>query len=186
MTDKEITALFLQRSENAICESQRKYGALVRHITSGILHDPQDIEECENDTYLSLWQSIPPNQPRSLKAYLATIARNTAYKRAEYLSAAKRRPESMLSLDELAETLADTRLTDTGDAVLSEIINGFLKSCKTEQRRVFLLRYWAGLSVAEITERTGFSKAKIEMMLYRLRNRLRNELKRKGYSYDKG
>ncbi len=108
MTDHEITALFLQRSETAIRESQVKYGALVRRIIGSILHNTQDIEECENDTYLSAWQSIPPNQPRSLKAYLASIARNTAYNRADYLSAAKRKPEALVSLDELAETSCGT------------------------------------------------------------------------------
>ena len=184
MTDHEITELYLQRSEYAIHESQSKYGALVRHIISGILHCAEDVEECENDTYLSAWQTIPPNQPRSLKAYLATIARNTAYNRADYLSAAKRRPEALVSLDELADTLTDTSVSGCGDVELSDIINGFLETLRPEQRKVFLLRYWAGFSVAEIVERTGFSKAKTEMMLFRLRNKLRDELKRKGYAYE--
>ena len=184
MTDHEITALFLQRSEKAIRESQVKYGSLIRRIIGGILQNMQDIEECENDTYLSAWQTIPPNQPRSLKAYLAAIARNTAYNRADYLSAAKRKPEALFSLDELAETLADTSVSGCEDAVLSDIINGFLGKLRPEQRRVFLLRYWAGLPVAEIMQRTGFTKAKTEMMLHRLRNKLRDELKRRGYSYE--
>jgi RNA polymerase sigma-70 factor (ECF subfamily) len=184
MTDLEITALYLQRSETAILESQSKYGALIRRIIGGILQSAEDIEECENDTYLSAWQNIPPSQPRSLKAYLAAIARNTAYNRADYLSAAKRRPEALVSLDELAETLADTSVSGCEDAVLSDIINGFLGKLRYDQRKVFLLRYWAGLPVTEIMKRTGFTKAKTEMMLYRLRNKLRDELKRKGYSYE--
>ncbi|MCR4645904.1 MAG: sigma-70 family RNA polymerase sigma factor [Oscillospiraceae bacterium] len=185
MTDKEITGLFWQRSENAIRESQAKYGGLVRHVISGILHDTLDIEECENDTFLSAWQSIPPHEPRSLKAYLASIARNTAYKRAEYLSAAKRKPEALLSLDELAETLADARTEDCSDTELSGIINGFLAKLRPEQRKVFLLRYWAGLSTAEIAGRTGLPKSKVDMMLHRLRRKLHDDLQQRGYCYDK-
>ena len=185
MTDREITELYLHRSEEAIRESRTQYGALVRHVIGGILQSVQDIEECENDTYMSAWQSIPPNEPHSLKAYLARIARNTACKRAEYLNAAKRKPEAVVSLDELAETLADNSVAGASDAELGEVINGFLGKLRPEQRRVFLWRYWMGLSIAEITQRTGFSKSKVEMMLYRLRNKLRDELKRKGYCYDK-
>lgn len=185
MTDQQITALYLQRSEDAIRESQTKYGALVRHVISGILQNTQDIEECENDTYLSVWQSIPPNHPISLKAYIAAVARNTAYTRAEYLSAAKRKPEAVVSLDELAESLADTHIPDCTDLELSGIINGFLEKLRPDQRKVFLLRYWSGLSIAEITGRTGFSSSKVEMMLYRLRGKLRSELKQRGYCYDK-
>lgn len=184
MTDHEITELYWQRSEHAIHESQTKYGGLVRHVIGGILHSAEDIEECENDTYLSAWQSIPPNRPHNLKAYLAAIARNTAYNRAEYLSAAKRKPEALVSLDELAETLADTSVSGCGDDALSDMLNSFLGKLRPEQRRVFLLRYWAGLSIAEIMHRTGYSKSKTEMMLYRLRNKLRDELKRRGYSYE--
>lgn len=185
MTDTEITALYLERSEQAIAESRSQYGSLIRFVIGGILHSSQDIEECENDTYLSAWQSIPPNHPRNLKAYLTRIARNTACKRAEYLSAAKRKPEAILSLDELAETLADGSAADGSDAALSAIINGFLASLKPEHRRVFLLRYWMGLSIAEIQKRTGFSKSKTEMMLHRMRIRLRDVLKKEGFYYDK-
>ena len=185
MTDREITELYLSRSENAIRESRAQYGALIRHVIGGILQSTQDIEECENDTYLSAWQSIPPNEPQSLKAYLARIARNTACKRAEYLAAAKRKPEALLSLDELAGTLADTDTSGATDAELADLINGFLAALGAGQRKIFLLRYWMGLSVDEICTRTGFSKAKVNMLLYRLRNRLRDELKRRGYRYDK-
>ncbi|MBR3629889.1 MAG: RNA polymerase sigma factor [Oscillospiraceae bacterium] len=185
MTDKELTELYLCRSEQAILESKAQYGGLIRHVIGGILQNAQDIEECENDTYLSAWQSIPPNKPQSLKAYLARIARNTACKRAEYLAAAKRKPEAQLSLEELAETLADIRTEDCSDAALSELINGFLSSITAEQRKVFLLRYWIGLSAGEIAGRMRFSESKVNMMLYRLRRKLRGELRGKGYRYDK-
>lgn len=184
MTDKEIMALYLARSERAIAETRLAYGGLVRHVIRCILSGTQDIEECENDTYLGAWQSIPPNEPRSLGAYLSRIARNTACKRLEYLTAGKRNAQT-LPIDELSEVLADNSAADCTDEVLSEIINGFLGTLRADARRVFLMRYWLELSVREIGERTGFSKAKIETSLHRSRNRLRDALKRKGYCYDK-
>ncbi|MBR1555311.1 MAG: hypothetical protein IJ644_07975 [Oscillospiraceae bacterium] len=75
MKDSEIVALYLSRSESALTESRNHYGRLIQHIIRNIIRNPEDAEECENDTYLSAWQSIPPNQPKSLKAYLAVIAR---------------------------------------------------------------------------------------------------------------
>ena len=184
MTDKEIIALYLERSERAISETRAQYGGLVRHVIRCILSNALDIEECENDTYLGAWQSIPPNQPHSLGAYLSRIARNTACKRLEYLTAGKR-SAALLPIEELAEVLADGRADNCTDAELSELINGFLASLKPDVRRVFLMRYWMSLSVREIGGRTGFSKSKIETMLHRTRNRLRDELRRKGYCYDK-
>lgn len=183
MTDREITALYLERSERAVMESKAHYGALIRYLAGKFLTDAQDIEECENDTYLSAWRSIPPNRPDNLKAYLARIARNTACKRLEYLTAAKRKPEALLCFDELADTLAAQEAP--ADEELRVIINSFLESQKPEVRRVFLLRYWMGLSIGEIAAQTGFSHSKIETMLHRARNRLRDALKRKGYRYDK-
>lgn len=185
MTDKEITALYLARSERAVMESKAHYGALIRYLAGRILTDPQDIEECENDTYLSAWQSIPPHQPDNLKAYLARIARNLACKRLEYLGAAKRKPEVLLSLEELAGTLADGTPSGASDDALRELLHSFLAKEKPEVRRVFLLRYWMGCSIAEISGQTGFSHSKIETILHRARNRLRDTLRRKGYRYDK-
>lgn len=184
MKDSDIISLYLSRSEAAIEESRLRYGHLIRHVIGGILSNTQDIEECENDTYLGAWQSIPPNYPRSLKAYLAAIARNAACKRLEYLTAGKRRPEVMLSLDELGDVVADGTAEEASDTRLAELINGFLASLPQDKRRVFLLRYWRGCSVKEIMERTGYSKSKTESMLHRTRNQFRDYLKKEGFYHD--
>lgn len=184
MKDSDIVTLYLSRSEAAIEESRIRYGNLIRYVIGGILHNTQDIEECENDTYMGAWQSIPPNHPRNLKAYLARIARNAACKRLEYLSAGKRSPEAILSLDELGDTLADGTTEDVSDSRLSELINGFLAGLKPEKRKIFLLRYWQCCSVREIMERTGFSKSKIESILFRTRNQLKEYLIKEGFYHD--
>jgi len=182
MNDAEIIMLYLSRSETAITESKKHYGRLIQHIIRNILKNQQDVEECENDTYLSAWQSIPPNQPKSLKAYLSVIARNAACKRCEYLTAEKRNPEMLISLDELGDSVADDSGQDFTDDTLKEIINSFLATLKKDQRRVFLLRYWKFCSVQEIMNETGFSKSKVESMLFRTRNKLKKYLTERGYS----
>ncbi len=184
MDDKDLIALYNARSEEAISQTEKQYGRLVRHIISQILKRTEDTEECENDTYLSVWNAIPPNRPQSLKAFLAVVARNNALKRYEYLHADKRNPEAAVSFDELAECLSDRseggiRYTD---AELRETINAFLKTLKPEQRRVFLLRYWQCLSIREITAQCGISKSKAETMLFRTRRKLRTFLEERGYT----
>lgn len=186
MKDSEIVTLYLSRSEAAIEESRSRYGALIRHVIGGILHNAQDIEECENDTYMGAWQSIPPNRPRNLKAYLTKIARNAACKRLEYLTAGKRSAEAVVSLDELGDVLADGTAEDVSDVRLSEAINGFLGTLTPEKRKIFLLRYWQCCSVKEIMARTGCSKSKIESVLYRTRNQFKEYLKKEGLYHDEG
>lgn len=182
MTDTNLIDLFFARSEDAIARTKEQYGKLVRHIIAGILKSTQDIEECENDTYLGTWNSIPPKHPDSLKAYLAVIARNTALKRYAYLHAEKRNAEYAVSFEELAECICDnTDSAQHSDMELRETINGFLQTLKAEQRRVFLLRYWMGYSIEEITQQCGIGKSKVESMLFRMRGKLRTYLTERGY-----
>ena len=182
MKDSEIVALYLSRSESALTESKKHYGRLIQHIIRNIIKNQLDAEECENDTYLSAWQSIPPNQPKSLKAYLAVIARNTACRKWEYLNAEKRNPEMLISLDELGDSIADASSQEFSDEALKEVINAFLATLKKEQRKVFLLRYWRFCSVQEISHQTGFSKSKVESMLFRTRNKLKKYLTERGFT----
>ena len=108
MDDKKIIELFFARDERALQEFSAKYGALCRNITRNILGNDLDAEECENDTYLSLWQSIPPARPHRLSAYAAKIARNHALRRLEYMNAQKRRAV-LLPTEELAELIGRRR-----------------------------------------------------------------------------
>lgn len=181
MQDKDILELYNARDESAIPATRARCGALVRRILSGILHAPQDEEECENDTYLAAWNAIPPAQPESLPAYIAKLARNTACRRLEYMTAAKRNPEVLLSLDELGDCIGETP-ANRSDAELRETINGFLETLKPAHRKVFLLRYWQFLSVTEVAEQMGYSKSKTEAILHRTRSKLRQYLEERGYA----
>ncbi len=184
MEDLDIIALFFARSEDAMHRTKEKYSRMLRSIIRRILPCPEDVEECENDTYFSAWQTIPPNRPANLKAYLAALARNQALRRYAYLHAEKRNPEMALSFDELAECLSDK--SDGGirytDDELRDVINTFLGTLRPESRRVFLLRYWEFCSVKEIMQICSISKSKTESILFRTRHKLKKFLEERGYT----
>ncbi|MCI8668834.1 MAG: sigma-70 family RNA polymerase sigma factor [Lachnospiraceae bacterium] len=182
MEDSNIIALFFERSEHAIKETEIKYGKLIRSIAFRILKHPADTEECENDTYMGMWTSIPPVCPGNLKAYAAKTARNQALKKYRFQHAEKRNPEVTVSLSELEEQLSDgmnsLEKSLFEDRELADIINSFLADLKPGTRQVFMLRYWYFLSIKEIMSECGMSKSKVESILFRTRCRLKEYLER--------
>ncbi len=181
MEDSGIISLFFERSEEAICETKRKYGRFVLGMIMHILRNESDAEECENDTYMSVWSVIPPQRPMNFKAFLLKIARNQALKKYRFLNAEKRNPNVTVSLEELAECASDEGDgLRYGDNELAEIINGFLETLNDESRKVFMLRYWYFSSVNDIAERCGISRSKTESMLFRTRKKLKKYLEEKG------
>ena len=183
MKDEDIIRLYFERSENAIKETELKYGRLCTYVIKNILKNASDIDECVNDTYLAAWNSIPPSNPNILSAYLSKIARNLALKKYEYLSARKRNPEVMLSLSELEECVTDNLSSDIrySDTELADFINQFLHSQKQENRMIFIRRYWYHDSIKEICKRYSLSKSKVESILFRTRKRLKEALEEEGY-----
>lgn len=181
MEDEAIVDLFFQRSENAVSETRRKYGDLIMSVAMRILKSRPDAEECENDTYMGAWNSIPPKKPNNLAAFLVGIARNQALKKYRFINAAKRSPRVTISLDELGDCLSDGgEDIRYSDGVLAETVNSFLASLNDESRRVFMLRYWYFASIGEITEKCGISKSKAESMLFRARKKLKTFLEERG------
>lgn len=182
MENDKIIDLFLGRSEHAIIEVQTKFGKLIYSLAYHILNNHLDSEECEIDTYMGAWDTIPPTIPDDLKAYLLRITRNLALKRYHYNHAAKRDCTLNVPLDELAYCLPDNGYENkTGrNDEMADLINSFLEKLKPECRKVFLLRYWYFASIKEIMLECNMSKSKVESMLFRTRNNLRKELVNKG------
>ena len=168
--------------ERAITEVQNKYGRLILAVCYHILRNVPDAQETENDTYFGLWNSIPPQNPDNLEAYTLKIARNQALKKCEYNHAMKRNA-GMMSIDEMTGEL--TGAGEISDAVLvsdlTACVNTFLGTIKEEQRKVFILRYWYFLSIKEIMEECEMSKSKVETILFRVRNSLKDVLTERGY-----
>ena len=182
LEDSEILSLFWARSEQAIAELERKYGAAVRKTAGNILSSRQDVEECVNDTYLGVWNSIPPQNPNSLIAYVCKIARNLACGKYHSNTAQKRGGQYDLVLDELEECIpsAVNVETDYEEKELSAAIVRFLDTLGYEDRFCFLRRYWYADSVSDIAAMTHSSSHRVSVRLFRVRERLQRYLKKEG------
>lgn len=183
MEDFEIIELFLKRDENAIAQTQNKYGKYCHSIAYSILHDVQDCEETLNDTYLATWNSIPPHHPEVLSTYLGKICRRLSINKWRMKNADKRGGGHItLSLDELEECIPDQKsIREELDAkLLAETIDEFLSQMKENDRRMFVCRYWYFDSIEDIASRFGFSQSKVKMSLKRTRDKLRDYLIKEG------
>lgn len=182
MEDRQIIQLYWERTEEAIRETAEKYGRLCRYIAQNILSSPEDSEECVNDTWLGLWNAIPPQRPRRFSAFVGRVARNQALKRFDYLAAAKRNIEAVCSLEELGDCVSGQASVEDEleNQRVEEAINDFLWSLGEEKRAVFIRRYWYFDSMEAICRRTGFSQSKVKSMLYHTRQKLRDYLESEG------
>lgn len=181
MDDKSIVELFLARAESAISEAAKKYGRYCRFIALHLLGNEQDAEEVENDTYVKLWNSIPPKNPDPLKPYVGRIVRNIALNRIEEKSAQKR-GEVTLVLEELSECLSDPSGEELGESfALREALNSFLASLDEKTRVIFMQRYFYTCTVREIAAARGLKESAVTMLLFRTRQKLREHLNREGF-----
>ncbi len=183
MDENQIIDLYFARSEQAIAETDRKYGKFCRQVAYNILCNRQDSEECVNDTYLKTWNAIPPKRPSPLKAFLGKITRNLALDRWDRNHAAKRGGGEMAaSLDELRECIPTPIGTEQiiENKELVRILNAFLGRLPEETRKVFLRRYWNLSPIQEIASYYGLSESKVKMLLMRTRNALKKHLEQEG------
>ena len=177
MEDTEIVKLYIERNENAIAETDRKYRKYCCSIAYNILHDAEDSEEAVNDTYMGALNSIPPNIPNVLQTFLGRITRNISLKKIRTRNAQKRgngKGEIFLVFDEISELIPSGH--DTENYVeakeLAGFINTFLRSLPETERKVFVCRYWYFDSIPDISEQFGFSESKVKSMLFRTRKKL--------------
>ena len=184
MNDREIIALYLQRSEEAIQASIDSYGSYCRTIAARILDDPADVEEAVADTWLRAWESIPPQNPRHLRLYLGKLTRNLALSRWRKNTAQRRGGGQVtLALEELGECVS-TR--DTPEALLdtkalAASISAFLRRLPARQKQIFLRRYFYLEETASIAASLGTKEVNIRMTLSRLRKKLKDYLLQEGY-----
>lgn len=184
MDDEGIIALFFSRSEQALSETRNRYGRMIRRIAGNLLPSAEDVEECENDTYLGLWNAIPPEHPDPFAAYIARIARNNALSRRRYTAAEKRRGDAYaLSLEELEEILPSSSPEDlVSSRELGRSIDRFLSSVNSDARVLFLRRYWFGDSVQTLAKEFGIGENAVSARLSRLRKRLKTFLEQEGFT----
>ena len=182
MEDSQIIELYWQRSEHAITETSNKYGRLLVSIALNILGNYSDAEECENDTYVAVWNAIPPTRPNIFSAFLSKIVRNISINRYEYNRAKKRNSEYDLILSELEECVASASSVEENYVAgeISSYIDEFLETQKQETRVIFVRRYWYADPVKEIAQRMKISESKVKTVLFRTRRDLQEFLAERG------
>lgn len=181
MDDLQIIELYFVRDEQAIKETDIKYGKLCFRVANNILFNSEDSEECVNDTYWNAWNKIPPTRPKNFMAFICKITRNLSLKKLELVTAKKRTSTAVISLSELEEVLPDNRIVSgVEDEEIGRLISAFLRQEKAEVRNVFLRKYWFFDSISEIAARYSFSENKVKSMLFHSRSRLREYLMKGG------
>ncbi len=182
MEDEMIIKLFWTRDETAIKETKSKYGKYCHRIANNILHNKEDAEECENDTYLDAWNIMPPSRPFVLSAFLGAITRRIAIDRWRRREADKRKSSATVSLTELEDCIpSDKTIDDAIEAsTLADLLSAFLRELPEAESDVFLRRYWYCDSIEAICYRYGYTASKTKMMLKRTRDKLKLKLEKEG------
>ncbi len=182
MEDNEIIQLFQSRSEQAITELSKKYGAICARLSNNILKNRLDAEECVNDAYLGVWNSVPPQNPDPLLTYVCRIVRNLSLKKYHSNTTAKRNGFYDAALDELEDCIASgqTIEKELSAKELSRLLDLFLGTLDKTSRIMFVRRYWYSDSVSDIAEKLHMSNNSVSVRLSRTRTRLRKYLRKEG------
>ncbi|MCM1059811.1 MAG: sigma-70 family RNA polymerase sigma factor [Eubacterium sp.] len=184
MEDSEIIRLFQMRNEEAVAELSKKYGRYCRVIADNVLKNVSDAEECINDVFLKVWDSIPPAEPKVLSAYVARIAKNTALDRYDRSRSVKRGSGiSSVSFDELGDLISGTGSVEANveNKELLAAINNFLAEQPKKKRLLFLGRYWHYFGISELAGIFAMTEHNVTVTLGRIRKKLKAYLLKRGF-----
>ena len=182
MDDANIVQLYWDRNEQAIPATADKYGSYCTSIAKNILGNNEDAEECVNDTYLAVWNSIPPTKPENFQAYICRITHNLACRVLERRTAQKRQADVLPLTDELAEVIpAGDGASECDADGLSRAIDGFLRTLPRTARVMFVRRYFYADGIGEIARLTGTGEANVSQILFRTRKKLKAFLEKEGF-----
>ena len=185
MDDKHITRLLFDRSEQALTVLAQKFGPRLFLTAQNILGNTQDAEECVSDTFLAIWNAIPPKQPDPLAGFIFKTGRNLALKRLRHNTAQKRNSHYDAPLDELCGCISSGNLEEAISArELGQAIDRFLDTLPKDSRIMFLRRYWFGDTVGQIAAALGYSENAVSVRLNRCRSKLRTYLEQEGYFHE--
>ncbi len=182
MEDTEILDLFFERNENAIKETELKYGERLFSVSRNITGNRTDAEECVNDTYLAAWNQIPPTRPDNYFAFLCRIVRNVSYNLFHKNTALKRNGDVISIDDELSEIIPDPSPADSDETGLGCAIDRFLRSQDKSARYLFVRRYFYGDSISALSKLTGLAETTVAMRLMRIRKKLKAYLEKENFT----
>lgn len=182
MEDRQIVELYWQRAERAIAETHAKYGRYCHYIAYNILSSNEDAEEVVNDTYLKVWNHVPPDRPDPLKPYVGMISRQLALNVYNARQTQKRGEGVSLAILELEECIPGTPNDIADSAALSDSLNRFIEKLPTRTRRVFVSRYWYADPISVIAKDFSMKESAVAMLLMRTRQKLKAHLEKEGFS----
>lgn len=181
MNDKKIVQLFFECSQQAITELSLKYGKICFHIALNILKCNEDAEECENDTYLKTWNSIPPDAPMYLRAYVSRIVRNLALSKYRYNHRQMRDSHLQVYLSELQDCIpASQDVEASADDTVNRAIGAFLSTQDLTARALFIQRYFYMEKISVLSKKFGLKESTVSTKLNRTRLKLKQYLEREG------
>ncbi len=185
MEDSKIIGLFFERSEQAIVELSDKYGPVFLKVADNILNSRLDSEECVNDAYLGVWNTVPPQKPDPLLSYVCRIVRNLAIKKYHENTAKKRNSVYDVALDEIIDCLPASASVEDEIAAkeIARAIDAFLGTLDRRSRIMFVRRYWYSDSVEDIAAMFGKSRHYVSVRLSRIRSSLKEHLKKEGFPF---
>ena len=184
MEDNQIIELYWSRNENAIKETNHKYGNYCFKVADNILHNREDAEECINDTWLHAWNAMPPHKPTRLRIFLVKITRNLSFNCYNARIAQKRGGgEINLVLDELAECISSESDVENEYATkeLHECIKKFVRSLSERDGNMFIRRYFFTEPVKVIAKSYGITENNVCVILSRTRKKLKTYLIKEGF-----
>ena len=179
LTDEQIVDLYWQRQESAIPETHKKYGQFLFRIAYNMLHDKQDCEECQNDTYLGAWNAIPPTRPAAFPAFLVQIMRRIAINRYREKTSQKRIPSELtVALDDVQDAYPCEDSAAYDAAEIGKVINDYVKTLPDRQRYIFVDRFYLAESVECIAHDLKISPATVYREIEKLKQGLKSHLER--------
>ena len=184
MEDSEIVALYWQRDERAIAETDGKYGPFCRAMARNLLGSPEDAEECVSDTWMEAWNSMPEERPELLRPWLGRVLRMNAIDRWRKNRRQKRFggvEDLVLELEDCVPATSDGPQQALEASELGELLRRWLDGLGREDRRLFLRRYWYGDGVSALAKDLGWGESRVKTALHRLRKGLREHLEKEGW-----
>ena len=181
--DRRIISLLQKRDERALQIIRETYGSLCFQIAEQIVGNSEDAEECVNDMLMNVWNSIPPQCPVSLRAYLAALVRHAAIDRYKSERRQKRGgAQFAASLDELSEILPSGEQVEHSveQRALTAALTEWIKTLSPDTARLFIQRYFLSESVREIAKQNEMRESAVKMALLRARGRLKEYLEKEG------
>ena len=180
MEDAKIIELYFRRSEEAIVQTDKKYGKYCYTIAYNILGNVLDSQECVNDTYLKVWETIPPARPSKLSVFIGKLTRNLSINRLRRANALKRSADADIAYEELDGMISDNAMDIHDKVILKNAVNSFISGLSKRDRIIFIQRYWYMCPSVDIAKELGLSDSFVRVKLFRLRDDFKKHLEKEG------